>query len=397
MHHKIGAIRASVRGGEHVDRVRIPLSNVVKYGRIVVGDVAGVDPVNKLVRLNPASKDDEPPPPIPYDVLVGCTGTVNHSAGDLPTSVRTKDEVRAYFKEVSEAIASSRRVLIAGGGPTAVEFAGEIRDAYPDTDVTIVCSSAGLLSSCVAQPSASFLKALYATLAQRRIELIRGDKVVSPSPSDFAAGRKFIRGPLTVKTSNGLAREFDLVLWAATWTCASSCYPDDWLNTIGELSVDATFRVDGDESGTAFAFGDVCSLSETKQAITLEGKIPVIKRNVLAVADGLRRGVDVADPAFVKSKLRRYEVADKPVLYLPVGERDGVSQVRGWVYGARATAKAKGVDLYTTKFWKALTGHPPPPVTNVALVKSVGSSASSGAGAGAKSTDSVVVAVGGGA
>lgn len=358
VHHKIGAIRAAVRAGEHAERCRVPLERVVRSGRVLVGDVVKVHPSTRELEMATGDR-------VPYDVLVCCTGTANHSAGDLPLQVKDKDAVRAYFKDISAAIARAQRVLVVGGGPTAVEFAGEIRDAYPTKAVTMVCSSAGLLSSCVAQPSSNFMKLLYAKLERHSIELVRGDKVVYPTPADFSNGRKYIEGPITVKTSAGVEREFDLVLWAATWAVNSDVFPEDWLNSMGELAVQPSFLLDeaGENCGRHFAFGDVASLCETKQAITLPRKVPVVRANVLAVAAAVRTG---EDPANLAPKLKSYQVMDKPVLYLPIGAHDGVSQVHSLVAPVRGgsyTAKAKGKDLYTSEFWGLLAGQPPPPAT----------------------------------
>jgi NADH dehydrogenase FAD-containing subunit len=118
VHHKIGAIRASVRGGEWTDRVRIPLNRVIKHGKTIIGDVIEVDPEAKLIKFK-----DPAIAPLAYDILVAATGTVNHSPGDLPTTVVNKDDVRKYFRLTSNAIREAKDVLIVGGGASAVECA----------------------------------------------------------------------------------------------------------------------------------------------------------------------------------------------------------------------------------------------------------------------------------
>ena len=176
VHHKIGAIRASVRGGEWTERVRIPLKRVIRHGRTVIGDVVEVDVENKLIKFR-----DPNQPPVSFDILVCATGTTNHSPGDLPFNVTNKDEVRNYFRSTSKAINEAKDVCIVGGGASAVEYAGEIRDAYPDKPITILCSAAHLLSSSVAPMSPKFLKQLYDVLESKNIKLIRGEKVIKPS------------------------------------------------------------------------------------------------------------------------------------------------------------------------------------------------------------------------
>ena len=80
-----------------------------------------------------------------------------------------------------------------------MEYAGEIRDAYPDKPITIVCSSAHLLSSSVAPMSTKFLSNLYKVLDSRNIKLIRNEKVIKPHNMEFGS-QKYLKGPLTIFT-----------------------------------------------------------------------------------------------------------------------------------------------------------------------------------------------------
>ncbi|KAH9254192.1 hypothetical protein BASA81_007781 [Batrachochytrium salamandrivorans] len=348
VHHKIGAIRASVRGGEWTERVRIPLNRVIKHGRTVVGNVVAVDEEAKVLRFSDAAM-----PPLSFDILIAATGTMNHSPGDLSASVTTKDSVRQYFRETSQAIRAAKDVLIVGGGASAIEYAGEIRDAYPDKPITILCSAAHLLSSSVAPMAPKFLKQLYQSLSNNNIKLVRGEKVIKPVDMDFSV-KKFEVGPLSVRTVGeaGLEVQTDLLLWAATWAINASIYPSNFLNEMGELNINSKFQLV--ERGDIFAVGDVSSLCETKQAITLPAKMKLIRSNIIKVAEAMSKGK--FDKNQILPGLKNYRVSDKVTMYLPVGCNDGVSQIGNTVYGASKTSKFKGKDLYTNFFWKHLTG-----------------------------------------
>lgn len=352
VHHKIGAIRASVRAGEWTDRSRIPLNRVVKHARTVIGDVAAIDADAKVLRFR-----DPDQPVLAFDILVAATGSLNHSPGDLPPTVSGKDECRAYFRNIAKAIEEAKDVLIVGGGASAIEYAGEIRDAYPDKPVTIVSSSPNMLSSSVAPVSSKFLIALYKTMEERKIKLIRGEKVVKPSEVDFSQ-RKFMKGPLTIQTvgAQNLEIKTDLLLWAATWSINAGIYPSEWINEVGELNIRSTFQVvDRDD---VFALGDVCSLAETKQAITLPAKMKLIRNNIVKVADAMQSG-KFSQGQTIKG-LKSYRVVDKVTMYLPIGRDFGCSQIGSYVYGNQKTSKFKGKDLYTEHFWKLLTGSSAP-------------------------------------
>lgn len=353
VHHKIGAIRASVVGGEWVDRVRVPLTRVIRNARTVIGNVVKVDGENHRLVF-----DDPKQEPLEYDVLVAATGTLNHSPGDLPPSLTRKDDVRAYFSHSAQAIREAKDVTIVGGGPSACEYAGEIRAAYPDKPITIVSSAANLLTSCVAPLTPKFMKLLYESLEKQNIKLIRGEKVLQPDGTEFI-NQKFKKGPLTIRTAGEKGVEFqtDLLLWAATWAMNTSIYPDVWLNDLSEVNVLPTFQCV--EDPRVFAVGDVSSVVETKQAITLPPKIKVLRHNILTVAAAMEKGVE---PSFTLRGLKEYRVTDKATMYLPIGPTKGVSQVGGWTYGDAKTSKFKGKDLYTTYWWTMLTGAGAPPV-----------------------------------
>jgi len=208
MHHKIGSIRASVLGGEHIDRVRIPFARIFSFAKLVECDIESIDPQTQTVKLR---RNDNP---IHYDILLCATGQASQCIGDLPPSVRGKDQVRTYFKSTSDVIRASQNIVIAGGGPSAIEFAGEIRAQFSDKKITIVCSSAHLLSSSVSRPPAKFFRSVYKLLVEQNIGLIRGEKVISPTPSDFPADQKYLAQPgLQIKTDSGHVLECDLLLW----------------------------------------------------------------------------------------------------------------------------------------------------------------------------------------
>jgi NADH dehydrogenase FAD-containing subunit len=240
--------------------------------------------------------------------------------------------------------------------------AGEIRDAYPDKPITILCSAAHLLSSSVAPIAPKFLQDLYNTLDARNIKLMRGEKVVKPADVDFGE-KKFEKGPLVVKTigENNVEITTDLLLWAATWAINATIYPGDWLNEMGELNIGSTFQLV--ERGDVFAVGDVSSLCETKQAITLPAKMALIRNNIIKVAAAMAK--DKFDPFQMLKGLKNYRVTDKVTMYLPVGKAHGVSQLGRTVYGDAKTAKFKGQDLYTNMFWKVLTGGYAPVLADV--------------------------------
>ena len=165
--------------------------------------------------------------------------------------------------------------------------------------------------------------------------------------------KKYEKGPVTIHTSGeqNMKITTDLLLWAATWSINASIYPEEWLNELGELSIKSTFQLVATDD--VFAIGDVSSLSETKQAITLPAKMKLVRNNIVKVAEAMSSGK--FEQGIVKG-LKYYKTTLKTTMYLPLGPKGGVTQVGKTVYGAAKTEKFKGKDLYTGFFWKTLTG-----------------------------------------
>lgn len=227
----------------------------------------------------------------------------------------------------------------------------------------MISSSSTLLSSSVAPLSKTFMKMLKRKLHEMNITVIHDEKVVCPNEIDF--GQKKFERNATVKTvgKKNMTIETDLLVWAATWNCEHALYPMSWQNEISELNISDTFQLV--DRPDVFAIGDISSVAETKQAITLGPKMQYITHNVLAIADAYKSGKDLAKIRHLK----HYHVAEKATMYLPLGPDKGVSQFNGWTFGDNRTSKWKGKDLYTDLFWRQLTGHAAPSIPTKADIR----------------------------
>lgn len=205
-------------------------------------------------------------------------------------------------------------------------------------------SSGNLLSSCVSPLSTKFLRKVNDKLAQIGVNVILGEKVVRPTVHEFAHAKYQTNCCVETVGMKSLKLHADLVIWAASWQQDCSIFPAKWCNELAELQCTNTFQLQARPD--VFAIGDVSSLSETKQAVTLLNKIKLVAHNILQVATARNN----------KIKLKQYTVAQQAKMFLPLGPHIGVSQTQGFVFGNRSTAKFKGKDLYTNFFWNELTG-----------------------------------------
>jgi NADH dehydrogenase FAD-containing subunit len=75
---------------------------------------------------------------IPFDYLAIATGTRLPSPGsmqheDKPPSV-------AYFKTYQQGVLAAKKIVILGGGAVGVQMACDIKEVYPEKEVTVVQS-----------------------------------------------------------------------------------------------------------------------------------------------------------------------------------------------------------------------------------------------------------------
>ncbi|KAG0222331.1 hypothetical protein BGW42_006680, partial [Actinomortierella wolfii] len=119
---------------------------------------------------------------IEYEYLIYATGARHPEPGNL-NDCDTKEGAIARLKEYQEKIKKSTKVLIVGGGAVGMELATEIREHFPEKEVTLKCAKA---------------------MDKFGVKQILGDRVIIPE-GGFKDDFKMIK----VKTKNGLEIECD--------------------------------------------------------------------------------------------------------------------------------------------------------------------------------------------
>jgi len=148
-----------------------------RRNKLVVGEVVAVHPTEITLRTADGEEAQ-----IPFDyLLLGCGSS--YAAAPVKASPREPDlpSRRRSWEEAAARLARASSVLIAGGGPVAVELAAEVLDAYPSVSVTLVTSGTSLCSglpAAVGEASARWLELRGAALQySSRVESVRPDSV----------------------------------------------------------------------------------------------------------------------------------------------------------------------------------------------------------------------------
>ncbi|KAJ7161388.1 FAD/NAD(P)-binding domain-containing protein [Mycena crocata] len=205
---------------------------------------------------------------LPYDVLILAPGAHWEGFLNLPDDHKAVtpfiDASRATFKK-------AQKIVFIGGGAVAVEYAGEIKDVWPDKEVTIVHGEDAIMNSTY---PANFRKGLEKGLHARGINVILEDFVDEIPPV----------GPATVKTRKGNVIDADLVIPTRgprprTEFIAASLGADS-LDEKKQIKVEPTLQLPGHPS--IFALGDAIAWVEQKQIMKANAHAAIVTKNVVA-------------------------------------------------------------------------------------------------------------------
>ena len=273
-----------------------------------------------------------------YHALVVATGSSTYfpafsMSGDAQD---TLDSIAS----TNEKVASAKKIVIVGGGPTAVEFAGEVAEhrngkpgvfskVKPQVEITLITADRQLLPG---------LRSAIAEDAERKLNALGVKVVYNTRATDSSLNKD---GQTVVTLENGNKIEADLYVPAYGVQPNSSWLPKELLNDKGYLVTnESTLRVDA-AGPRVYGFGDVASYSRNNAWDILTG-LPVVavnlKRDLLSYnstnPDGKPKGKD-----------REFKQDTKESMVVPIGTGGGVGAVMGWKMPSFMVWLLKGRDF----------------------------------------------------
>lgn len=269
-------------------------------------------------RREGASSDET----LSYHALVVATGSKTyHQAFSITDDKKaTLDSI----KLTNEKVRTAKDIVIVGGGPTAVEFAGEVaehRNGKPGwfssikktTNITLITNADQLLPAlrpAIGKTAEAKLKALgVEVLYRQRVSATHAD------------------GDRTVITlAKGNTLEADLYVPAYGVEPNSSFLPAHLLNEKKYLVAnERTTRVDA-AGARVYAVGDIASYTRNNMMDIL-GTLPVFFVNIKR--DLLSYDAKVPD-AKASGKDREYKPDDREMQFVPIGTGGGVGAAMGY-------------------------------------------------------------------
>ncbi|KAH9960643.1 FAD/NAD-P-binding domain-containing protein [Russula dissimulans] len=256
--------------GKLEDSVLIPYDNLLVKGngKIKIGRVTAIE---RSKEGNPRaggsvvlSTDER----IHYDILVLAPGSEQKGPLAFPDD---RASVLGHIDAWRHKFEDAKGIILAGGSARGCEYAGEIKDAFPDKKVTIVHKHSQLLSAVYPD---KYRKRLEKDLTSRGVNIVFNDHVddFESTPATTHGGR-MLEGDLVVPTFGSCpATEFVKSLGS------------DVLNERGQIKIEKTFQLRSHPN--IYAIGDVIDWTEEKQAAKTAKHAQIAAANIVAQLSG---------------------------------------------------------------------------------------------------------------
>ncbi|KAK8000638.1 hypothetical protein PG990_013238 [Apiospora arundinis] len=322
--------------------------------RFIQGTATELDHQSRTVTYRTSRSGDETTEKIQFYALVIATGASTPS----PLFSFNTDEMalRASWETFRKALPTARTIVIAGGGPTGVEVAGELGEylngrpglfssklAKPKVAITVVTSASRILPGVLRDSLAEKAEGM---LARVGVTVVKSIRVKSVSPESSGTEAAALATKTTVTLEDGEALEADIYIPAFGMRYNTGFVAKDLLTPEGRVETNSsTLRVD--KAGPRiYAVGDVSSAARPAVHSIL-GQIPVLSAN-------LKR--DLLIDAGVQNKTspggedRVFKEDKRETQMVPIGQSKGVGAFAGWAFPSFLVWLIKGRDywLWTT-------------------------------------------------
>ncbi|MDG4765867.1 FAD-dependent oxidoreductase [Solwaraspora sp. WMMD406] len=317
-----GSLRALTQP-EWAPNMFFSFDTLLKRGRVIRDRAASVDPQG--VTLASGERIDA-------DYIVLATGSSYAYPAKPNDSSTLTVEALNDLRESHKELLNADRVLILGAGPVGLELGGEIKEVWPNKQVTIVDPAEQLLPGFLPEVRED----LHRQLDGLGIEVRLGTGLTAqPSTPPGRAGT------CTVTTTAGDEIVADIWFRAFGVRVNSECLADGKLvGRDGQGAVPVTEHLNVEGYAHVYALGDVTNLAEAKMAGYAMQHAEVVAKNIIAQLNG-------------EQPSATYTPAPDPMILLPLGPRGGVGQLpmpETTPVGSDIVSQYKGADLFTGRF-----------------------------------------------
>ncbi|KAJ9117655.1 hypothetical protein QFC24_006369 [Naganishia onofrii] len=258
-----------------------------------------------------------------------------------------KSDASQWLGGVQATVAKSTKIMVVGGGPLGIQFASDIKAAYPTKEVTLVVSRSRLLPS--------FDEKMH-LLISTQMESLGVNVIYNDRVSDIDAFEqeraKHIGRMMSVTLRSGRVVDSDLQILAIgqrpNHELLSSVEPT-LLSSENSLKVLPTLQLDHPDWSHVFAIGDVAQTGAVKVGYMALAQADIASSNIVELVQCGGRGSE--------RNLKSYEPA-KPEIKVTVGLTTMVSQRIGGDGNYEWSTSETPKDLHTAFMWSAYGADP---------------------------------------
>lgn len=220
---------------------------------------------------------------VPFDYLTVATGTLLSQ----PAAMKKDDKQSSveYLKQHQDAVKRAKSILIVGGGAVGVQMATDLREYYPDKEITVVHSRVHLMP----QYHHKFHDIVKKRFDELGVKLITGARVKIPSTGFPNNG-----SPFEVELTDGQKVSTEFVILATGQTPNNSLVanldpevPNAVINPEnGYIRVRPTLQFLDEKYPHLFAVGDIADTGAHKAARPGIAQAAVVAKNIQALIEG---------------------------------------------------------------------------------------------------------------
>ncbi|CAI7660212.1 unnamed protein product [Penicillium bialowiezense] len=231
---------------------------------------------------------------IPFDYVVLATGT----RLSKPAAMENDDKPSSvdYLQKHQAGVKQSKSILIVGGGAVGVQMAADLKEHYPEKEVTVVQSRDRVMPNF--HPGLNDL--IKRRFDELDIRLITGSRVTIPPGGFPNDGSTF-----QVQLTNGTTESTQFVILATGQTPNNQLVSDlkpssaDGKSIVnpenGFIRVRPTMQLLDEQYSNLFAVGDIADTGAQKAARPGSAQAAVVAKNIVSLIEGKS-----ADDTFVK-------------------------------------------------------------------------------------------------
>lgn len=280
---------------------------------------------------------------IPIDKVVLAIGAVYAFPARIAPDSKTKQDILNDFQKLQSQVKDAKHILIVGGGPTGVEFAGEVTERYPEKGSSITLVTMG--SKLVSNGNDAFVglsDKLNAQLKKRGVNILFEDSVEADS---------LPTGPLdevkTFKTKNGKSVQADFVLVGTGGkpnTSLVKSVDPSVINSRGQVTVNPDLSVKSDKPlwKNYFVVGDANDAPVPKTSFMAGNHAGHTAKNILALVNAESKGT--------KGQTKPAPGSPGNMISVPLGKSGGASYLFFATVGGWLTGMMKGKTLFLGNF-----------------------------------------------